>query len=84
MVLQSNRYKLVCAQAVMDKLHPIRTQALELMAEKQYLEEVLREGGERASEIGIGCLHDVREKVGFGTSTLFSNVKNTARTIEKI
>lgn len=79
--LDTGKYKLVVADVVIEKLSPIRKRLLELNQEPQYLEEVLRKGGEKAINIAYNCWHEVREKVGLGNNVL-SNVRR--EDLEKI
>ncbi|XP_046630194.1 tryptophan--tRNA ligase, mitochondrial isoform X2 [Neodiprion virginianus] len=73
--LDTGRYKLVVADVVIEKLTPIRERLLELEREPQYLEEVLRKGGEKATDIACDCWHEVRDKVGLSNNVLSSASK---------
>ncbi|XP_048509899.1 tryptophan--tRNA ligase, mitochondrial isoform X2 [Athalia rosae] len=68
--LETAQYKMVVADVLIEKLSPIRNRLLDLRKEPQYLEEVLRKGGERARNLAIDCWHEVRDKVGFGDNLL--------------
>lgn len=57
------RYKLVVADVVIEKLTPIRNQILRLIKEPAYLDEILREGTLRATELATSCWMEVTEKV---------------------
>lgn len=46
-------------------MSPIRERILQLIAEPQYLEEILRVGAQKAADIAIPNLCDVRQKIGF-------------------
>jgi hypothetical protein len=58
------RYKLVVAEAIHEKLEPLRRQVQEYMSEPQYIEQVLDKGFERASVIAQQTWQDVKTRVG--------------------
>ena len=58
-------FKMAVGQAVIDALTPIREKYEQLMNDKAYLNSVLKNGREKASEIASTTLSDVYEKVGF-------------------
>ena len=60
------RYKIVLADVIIEKLNPIRERIQQLLSEPQYLEQVLKEGAEKAGAIATPNLFDIREKIGFG------------------
>lgn len=64
-----NRYKLLLADVIIEKLHPIREEFSRLIKEPVYLNQVLKRGKERATEIAEVCWHEVRDKVGFESDT---------------
>ena len=51
--------------AVADMLRPVRTKTDELLKNKDYLEEVYKEGAERAARIAQRTLDKVQRKIGF-------------------
>lgn len=53
------------ADLVVSHLEPIRTRALELMADHTELDRLLAKGAERAASIAQATLDDVYEKIGF-------------------
>ena len=59
------RYKLVLADVIVEKLTPIREEFSRLIKEPAYLQEVLRNGTERATEIASDSWCEVRNKIGF-------------------
>lgn len=63
------RYKLVVADVVIEKLTPIRQQVLRLLKEPVYLEEVLKEGSDRAANLAMHCWAEVADKV-FGSDSV--------------
>lgn len=73
------RYKLKLADIVIEKLSPIRKDILRLTREPAYLDEVLKEGAERATELATSCWMEVTEKV-FGND--IQDVKNITKTVE--
>ncbi|KAF3430290.1 hypothetical protein E2986_00321 [Frieseomelitta varia] len=58
-------YKLVLADVIVEKLNPIREEFSRLIREPAYLQEVLRNGTERATEIASDSWCEVRNKIGF-------------------
>lgn len=82
MPLSIYRYKLVLADVVIESLTPIREDILKLMKEPAYLDEILREGTERATELGMNCWMEVTDKV-FGSDTIrdMKSIKNTVNVI---
>lgn len=53
------------AEVVIDFVTPFRERTLELMADRSYLDGVLRGGAERAGAVAEATLRDVYERVGF-------------------
>lgn len=53
------------AEAVVTMLEPIQTKFAQLRADQAYLDQVMREGAERASERAANTLKSVYEAVGF-------------------
>ena len=52
-------------QCVLDTLRPIQAEHKRLMADKGYLQSVLRDNGERANALALKTLRKVQRKVGF-------------------
>ncbi|MBR2081332.1 MAG: tryptophan--tRNA ligase, partial [Oscillospiraceae bacterium] len=52
-------------EAVVELLRPIREETTRLLADKAYLEQVCRDGAERASYLAQKTLRKVYKKVGF-------------------
>lgn len=70
---------MVLADVVIEKLSPIRKDILRLIREPAYLDEILKEGAERATELATNCWTEVTEKV-FGNDTQdVKNITNTAK-----
>lgn len=78
--LDFNRYKLVLADVVIEKLSPIRKDILRLTKEPGYLDEILKEGAERATELATNCWTEVTEKV-LGDIQDMKNMTNVAKVI---
>ena len=57
-------FKPAVGEAVVETLRPIREEAQRIMKDKGYLENLCREGAERASYIAEKTLRKVRKKVG--------------------
>ncbi len=58
--------KVATAEAVSEMLAPVRERYVELRADEQRLEAILREGAQRAIEIAADTLADVRDVMGLG------------------
>ncbi|KOC64324.1 Tryptophan--tRNA ligase, mitochondrial [Habropoda laboriosa] len=63
--LNTGKYKLVVADLVIEKLTPIREEFSRLIKEPAYLQEVLKNGREKATEIASDCWYEVQHKIGF-------------------
>ncbi|XP_076621290.1 tryptophanyl-tRNA synthetase, mitochondrial [Colletes latitarsis] len=63
--LDTGKYKLMLADFIIEALSPIRQEFSKLINEPTYLEQVLKDGTEKATEIATDCWYQVREKVGF-------------------
>ena len=59
-------FKPAVGEAVVETLRPIREEAERLMKDKAYLEDVLRDGAERAACAANRTLRKVYKKIGFG------------------
>jgi tryptophanyl-tRNA synthetase len=60
-------FKLKVGQAVADTISPVQEEYKKLLADKGYLEQVMRNNAEAASRIAWRTLAKVRKKVGFVT-----------------
>jgi tryptophanyl-tRNA synthetase len=58
-------FKPAVGEAVVNTLAPIREEAKRLIADKAYLENIYKEGADRASYIANKTLRKVYKKVGF-------------------
>ncbi|MDE6441781.1 MAG: tryptophan--tRNA ligase [Clostridia bacterium] len=58
-------FKLAVGEAVADKLAPIQSEQARLLADKAYLEGVLKNGAERAAYTANKTLQKVHKKIGF-------------------
>ena len=58
-------FKLAVGEAVADKLAPIQAEQAKLLADKAYLDGVLRSGAERAARTANKTLAKVYKKIGF-------------------
>lgn len=58
-------FKLAVGEAVADKLAPIQEEQARLLADKEYLNGVLRSGAERAKYAARKTLNKVHKKIGF-------------------
>ena len=63
--MDTARYKQLVAEAVIQRLGPIREEILRLRAERGHLELLLRQGAQRARELAAPTLQEVRQRVGF-------------------
>lgn len=58
-------FKTACGEAVVEMLRPFREQVEDLMKNKDYLDQVARQGAERAERLAMRTLTKVQKKVGF-------------------
>jgi tryptophanyl-tRNA synthetase len=58
-------FKLRVGEAVVELLQPIREEATKLLADKAYLENIFKNGAEKASYVANKTLRKVYKKVGF-------------------
>lgn len=58
-------FKLAVGEAVADGLAPIQNEFAKLIADKAYLEEIMKQGAENASRIAYKTLRKVYKKIGF-------------------
>ncbi|XP_043486863.1 tryptophan--tRNA ligase, mitochondrial isoform X1 [Polistes fuscatus] len=63
--LNTGKYKLLLADVIIEKLKPIQEEISRLLNEQLYLDEVLKMGSEKATEIAFDCYSDVKDKIGF-------------------
>ncbi len=61
---QYGELKTQTAQSVIEKLSPIRKKVIELKANKDYLDKMMKLGAEKASKIALRTLKEVYEKIG--------------------
>ena len=61
------KFKPAVGEAVVETLRPIREEATRIMKDKAYLEQVYRDGAEKASFVAEKTLRKVYKKVGFVT-----------------
>ena len=59
------KFKPVVGEAVVEHLRPIREEAMRLMKDKGYLENVYRNGAQKAGYVAEKTLRKVYKKVGF-------------------
>ncbi|KAG8191201.1 hypothetical protein JTE90_011884 [Oedothorax gibbosus] len=62
--LNTGQYKKVVADAVIEHLNPIRTEFERLMKDCGYIEKVLLSGSERAAEMALRTMVEVKSAVG--------------------
>ena len=58
-------FKLAVGEVVADKLAPLQAEQARILADKTYLQEVLKDGALRASKIAYKTLSKVYKKIGF-------------------
>ena len=58
-------FKLAVGETVADKLAPIQAEQAKLLADKEYLNSVMKSGAERASYTARKTLAKVYKKIGF-------------------
>nr|XP_040143265.1 tryptophan--tRNA ligase, mitochondrial isoform X3 [Ictidomys tridecemlineatus] len=62
--IDTARYKLVVADAVIEKFAPIKNEIEKLKMDKEYLEKVLQAGSAKAKELAYPVLQEVKKLVG--------------------
>jgi len=70
-------FKRDLAENVVEFVTPFRDRTLALLADRAYLDDVLRDGAERASSVASGTLRDVLDRVGFLARTSHSSNPST-------
>ena len=58
-------FKTAVGEAVVEELRPIRERYEKIIADKAYLEEVYKNGAERASRVAFSTTRKAMKKVGF-------------------
>lgn len=58
-------FKKDVAEALVSELEPIQTKVKELLAKKEFIEEVYRRGAERANHTAMKTLRKMQKKIGF-------------------
>ena len=58
-------FKQACGEAVIEMLRPFREKTEDLMKNQDYLDELCKQGAERASRVAMRTLSKVQKKVGF-------------------
>lgn len=64
--LDTGKYKSVVSDALISHFEPIRLKIAEYNGDKSYLESVLKKGNEKAREVAVQTMKEVKEKVGLG------------------
>ncbi|XP_015126745.1 tryptophan--tRNA ligase, mitochondrial [Diachasma alloeum] len=77
--LNTGQYKLHLADVVIEKLRPIRERYEELVNDPGYLNEVLKSGTDRATEIASSSWSEVKSKIGFSGGILSRTAKEVER-----
>lgn len=62
--IDTGKYKFKVAEALIEHLNPIREKIEDYLKHPEFLEQILSEGGEKASFIAEATLAEVKEKVG--------------------
>ncbi|XP_051980529.1 tryptophan--tRNA ligase, mitochondrial-like [Xyrauchen texanus] len=63
--MDTGQYKNVVAEAVVQKLEPIRLEIQRLRADRGHLESLLIDGAEKARSLAVPVMMEVRKRVGF-------------------
>lgn len=72
------------ADLLIQELTPIREEFLRLIKEQSYLQEILKSGSIKATEIASDCWNQVRKCVGFENHILSINEKEMENLIRKV
>jgi len=59
------KFKPLLTEATIEALTPIQTKYAEIVAEKGYLDSVLKDGKDKAGEVAGATLKRVKEALGF-------------------
>lgn len=62
--IDTGKYKLLVAEALIEHLNPIRHRIEDYMKHPEYLEQVLKEGRNKAITVAEETLFEVKEKIG--------------------
>ncbi|XP_076850452.1 tryptophan--tRNA ligase, mitochondrial isoform X1 [Brachyhypopomus gauderio] len=63
--MDTGGYKSVVAEAVVERLRPIRTEIQRLRADRAHLHRLLDQGAAKARDLAIPVMEEVRKRVGF-------------------
>lgn len=78
--IDTGKYKFKVAEALIEHLNPIREKIEDYLKHPEFLEQILSEGGQKASFIAEATLAEVKEKVGLrnlnSAKRKISSVKN--------
>lgn len=58
-------FKLAVGESVVDLLRPVQERVAELSSDKAYIDEIIKENGEKANYYALKTLRKVQKKVGF-------------------
>ncbi|XP_076373038.1 tryptophan--tRNA ligase, mitochondrial-like [Tachypleus tridentatus] len=64
MCLETAQYKLVLAEIVIEKLKPLQKRIDNILKEPQHIQYVLQKGAEKATEIAISTMTQVKKLLG--------------------
>jgi hypothetical protein len=67
------RYKLIVAEALVEKFTPIRQEIIKLMDSPEYLSKVLQEGQKKAHLIALETWQEVASKIGTIPNNIIEN-----------
>lgn len=71
--LDTGKYKLLVADIINEKLTPIREEYHRLLKNPDYINDVLKNGSQKALTLANPCWTEVKEKIGFTGGILSSN-----------
>ncbi|KFM59339.1 Tryptophan--tRNA ligase, mitochondrial, partial [Stegodyphus mimosarum] len=71
--LDTGQYKLVVAEAVIEYLKPIQLEIQRLLSDQSHIDQVLRKGSEKATEIASKTMFEVKEAVGLSVEAKFNS-----------
>lgn len=75
--IDTGKYKLIVADAVIEHINPIREKIDDLMNNQDYLWSVLKDGSDKAKIIAEKTMIEVREKVGLGKSLRLQSLQKS-------
>lgn len=68
MHLETAQYKGVVSESVIEHFDPIRLKILDYLKNKEFLNQIIQQGNDKAGNVAAETMREVKEKVGLGTN----------------